>query len=145
MNPKLANVTTWLPYAASAFALVLAIVILSDAGTTIVLNELAPRLSESPMVMRYTLVHFATGATLFAGAVIALIAMEARSRGLLVVGELFASAALATIVVFERMSLWALPYLDSSATGRRHPCRGTLRRRSPRCRTWIPRARGPTP
>ena|SRR3974390_865815 len=112
MNPKLANVTTWLPYAASAFALVLAIVILSDAGTTIVLNELAPRLSESPMVMRYTLVHFATGATLFAGAVIALIAMEARSRGLLVVGELFASAALATIVVFERMSLWALPYLD---------------------------------
>jgi len=112
MKPDFREAPAWLPFIASAFALVLAIVILSDAGTTIVLNGLAPRLSESPTVMRYALVHLATGAALLAGALIALTAMEARSRALLVVGELFASAALATIVIFERLSLWALPYLD---------------------------------
>ena len=112
MKPIFREASVWLPFTAAAFALVLAIVILGDATTTLVLNGLAPRLAESPTVMRYTLVHLATGAALLAGAVIALIAMEARSRGLLVVGELFASASLVTIVIFEKMSLWALPYLD---------------------------------
>ena len=102
----------WLPFAASAFALVFAVVILGDAAATIVLNGFAQDLAQSPTVMRYAIVHLATGAVLLAGAVIALIAMESRSRTLLVVGELCAGAALATIVVFERMSLWALPYLD---------------------------------
>ena len=112
MNSRFTEASAWLPYTAAAFALVFAIVILGDAATTLALNGLAPRLSESPMVMRYTAAHLATGAALLAGAVIALIAIESRSRPLLVVGELFASAALATIVIFERLSLWALPYLD---------------------------------
>ena len=49
---------------------------------------------------------------LLAGAVMALIAMESRSRAMLVMGEVFASAALATIVICEKLSLWALPYLE---------------------------------
>jgi hypothetical protein len=112
VNPKLTDASAWLPYAASAFALVFAIVILSDAATTIVLNGFVSQLAESPTVMRYTAAHLATGAALFAGGVTALVAMEARSQALLVVGEVFTSAALATIVIFERLSLWALPYLD---------------------------------
>ncbi len=106
------NAPVWLPYAASAFALVFAIVILSDVGITILFDRFALPLSESPTMKWYVIVHLATGAGLLAGAVIALVAMEARSRALLVVGEAFTSAALATIVIFERMSIWALPYLD---------------------------------
>jgi hypothetical protein len=102
----------WMPFTAAAFALILAIVILSDASATIAFNGFAQELTQSPTVLRYAIVHLATGTTLLAGAVIALIAMEARSRRLLVLGEVFASAALATIVIFERLSLWALPYLD---------------------------------
>ena len=109
---KLADASTWLPYIAAAFALVLAIVILSDAATTLVFNGFAQQLSESPTVLRYATVHLVTGAVLLAGAVIVLLAMESRSRALLVLGEVFASAALATIVIFERLSLWALPYLE---------------------------------
>lgn len=106
------NAPVWLPIAASAFALVFAVVILSDVGITILFNRLALPLSESPTMKWYVIVHLATGAGLLAGAVIALVAMEARSRRLLVVGEAFASAALATIVIFERLSIWALPYLE---------------------------------
>jgi len=109
---KFADASTWLPYIAAAFALVLAIVILSDAATTLVFNGFAQQLSESPTVLRYATVHLVTGAVLLAGAVIVLLAMESRSRALLVLGEVFASAALATIVIFERLSLWALPYLE---------------------------------
>ena len=102
----------WLPFAASAFALVFAIAILSDVGITLLFNRFALPLSESPTMKWYVIVHLATGAGLLAGAMIALVAMEARSRALLVVGQAFASAALATIVVFERLSIWALPYLE---------------------------------
>jgi hypothetical protein len=109
---KLAHASGWLPYVAAVFALVFAVVILGDAAATIVLNGFAQELPQSPTVMRYAVVHLATGAVLLGGAVMALIAMESRSRGLLVMGELFAGAALVTIVIFERMSLWPLPYLD---------------------------------
>jgi len=112
MNLNFRETSAWLPFTASALALVFAIVILSDASATIAFNGFAPDLTQSPTVMRYAIVHLATGTALLAGAVIALIAMESRSRALLVVGEVFASAALATIVIFERLSLWALPYLD---------------------------------
>ena len=109
---KLAHASDWLQYIAAAFALVFAVVILGDAVATIVLNGFAQELPQSPTVMRYATVHLATGAVLLAGAVMALIAMESRSRALLVTGEVFASAALATIVIFERLSLWTLPYLE---------------------------------
>lgn len=102
----------WLPFTVSASALVFAVVILGDAAVTIVLNGFAQELPQSPTVMRYAIVHLTTGAALLAGAVIALIAIESRSRALLVLGEVFASASLATIVIFERLSLWTLPYLD---------------------------------
>jgi hypothetical protein len=109
---NLGNAPVWLPFAASAFALVFAVVILSDVGITILFNRFGLPLSESPTMKWYVIVHLATGAGLLAGAVIALVAMEARSRTLLVMGQAFASAALATIVIFERMSIWALPYLE---------------------------------
>ena len=112
MNARFSDASAWLPYAAAAFALVFAVVILGDAAATIALNGFAQELPQSPTVMHYAIVHLATGATLLVGSVIALIAMESRSRALLVVGEVFASAALGVIVFFERMSLWALPYLD---------------------------------
>jgi hypothetical protein len=112
MKPDFPEASVWLPFVAATFALVFAVVVLGDAAATIVLNGFAQELPQSPTVMRYAVVHLATGAVLLAGAVMVLIAMESRSRALLVVGELFAGAALATIVIFERMSLWALPYLD---------------------------------
>ena len=112
MNLNFRDVSLWLPFAASAFALVFAIVILGDASATIVLNGFGRELSQSPTVMRYAIVHLATGATLLTGAVIALIALEARSRKLLALGEAFAGGALATIVIFEKLSLWGLPYFE---------------------------------
>jgi len=112
MKINFGTVPVWLPFAASAFALVFGIAILSDVGITILFNRFALSLSESPTLKWYVVLHLATGAALLTGAVIALAAMEARSRTLLVVGEAFSSAALATIVIFERMSIWALPYLD---------------------------------
>ena len=104
--------SVWLPFTASALALAFAIVILGDAGATIVLNGFAQELPQSPTVMRYAVVHLATGTILLAGGVIALIAMESRSRMLLLLGQIFAGAALATIVICEKMSLWTLPYLE---------------------------------
>jgi hypothetical protein len=112
MEVKSGNPAAWLPYAASAFALVFAVVILSDAVTTILLNGFAAVLSESPSLEWYVMTHLATGATLFAGGMIALLAMNGGSAALLVAGEALAGGALAAIVIFERMSLWALPYLD---------------------------------
>jgi hypothetical protein len=112
MNVNIRNGSVWLPFTASAFALAFAIVILGDAGATIVLNGFAQELPQSPTVMRYAIVHLATGTILMAGGVIALIAMESRSRALLLLGEAFAGAALATIVICEKMSLWTLPYLE---------------------------------
>jgi len=112
MKANLREAFTWLRFTASAFALVFAVVILSDAGATIAFNGFAQELPQSPTILRYAILHLATGAVLLAGAVITLIAMESRSRALLMVGELSASAALATIVIFEKTSLWALPYLD---------------------------------
>lgn len=112
MKVNFGNAPIWLPFTASAFALVFAIAILSDLGMTILFDRLALPLSESSTMRWYVIVHSATGAGLFAGAVIALAAMEMRSQALLVVGEAFASVALATIIIFERMSVWALPYLE---------------------------------
>jgi len=112
MKLNFREVSVWFPFTASAFALIFAVVILSDASATIAFNGFAQELTQSPTVMRYAIVHLATGAALFAGAVIALIAMESRSRTLLLLGETFAGAALATIVICEKLSLWALPYLD---------------------------------
>src|SRR5215831_9987289 len=112
MKLNLPEASVWLPFVASAFALVFAVVILGDAAATIVLNGFAQELPQSPTVMRYATAHLATGAVLLAGAVMALIAMESRSRAMLVMGEVFASAALATIVICEKLSLWALPYLE---------------------------------
>jgi hypothetical protein len=112
MKLNFREASVWLPFTASAFALVFAIVILSDASATIAFNGFAQELTQSPTVMRYAIVHLATGAGLLAGAVLGLIAMESRSRSLLVVGEAFASVSLATIVLFEKLSLWALPYLE---------------------------------
>jgi hypothetical protein len=109
---KLAQASAWLPYVAAAFALVFAVVILSDAATTLVFNGFAQQLSESPTVLRYAAVHLATGTVLLVGAVAVLLAMESRSRAPLVLGEVFASVALVTIVIFERLSLWTLPYVD---------------------------------
>jgi len=94
MKANIPEASVWLPFAASAFALVFAVVILGDTAATIVLNGLA------------------TGAVLLCGAVMALIAMESRSRALLVMGQVFAGGSLATIVIFERLSLWTLPYLE---------------------------------
>jgi len=112
MKLNLPEASVWLPFVASAFALVFAVVILGDAAATIVLNGFAQELPQSPTVMRYATVHLATGSVLLAGAVMALIAMESRSRALLVTGQVFASGALATIVICEKLSLWALPYLE---------------------------------
>lgn len=112
MKVNIGNAPVWLPFTASAFALAFAIVILSDAGVTVLLNRLALPLTESPTLLWYVVTHLLTGAGLFAGGAITLAAIEGRSRTLLVVGEVFAGAALATIVVFERLSLWALPYLE---------------------------------
>lgn len=112
MKVNIGNASVWLPFAASAFALAFAIVILGDASATIVLNGFAQELPQSPTVMRYAVVHLAAGTILLAGGVIALIAMESRSRTLLLLGETFAGVALATIVICEKMSLWALPYLE---------------------------------
>jgi phage shock protein PspC (stress-responsive transcriptional regulator) len=112
MKVIIGDASVWLPFTASAFALAFAIVILGDAGATIVLNGFAQELPQSPTVLRYAVVHLATGTMLLAGAVIALIAMESRSRTLLLMGEAFAGAALATIVICEKMSLWTLPYLE---------------------------------
>jgi hypothetical protein len=112
MKTNLREASAWLPFTASAFALVFAIVILSDAGATIAFNGFAQELSQSPTILRYAILHLATGAALLAGAVIALIAIESQSRALLMVGEAFAGAALGTIVIFEKMSLWTLPYLE---------------------------------
>ena len=112
MKVHMGDASVWLPFTASAFALVFAIVILSDAGATVVFNGFGQDLSQSPTVMRYAIVHLTVGAALLAGGVVALIAIEARSRLLLLLGEAFAGAALAAIVTFERLSLWALPYLD---------------------------------
>jgi hypothetical protein len=78
MNLNFRDASLWLPLAASAFALVFAIVILGDASTTIVLNGFGRELSQSPTVMRYAIVHLATGTLLLAGAIIALMAMDAR-------------------------------------------------------------------
>ena len=112
MRLNFRETSVWLPFTASAFALAFAIVILGDAGATIVLNGFAQELPQSPTVMRYAVVHLATGTILLAGGVIALIAMESRSRTLLLLGQTFAGAALATIVICEKMSLWTLPYLE---------------------------------
>ena len=112
MKLNLHEASAWLPFVASAFALAFAVVILGDAVATIVLNGFAQELPQSPTVMRYAIVHLASGAALLVAGVMTLIAMESRSRTLLVAGELFAGAALATIVICERMSLWALPYLE---------------------------------
>ena len=109
MKPDLSDARMWLPFTAAAFALVFAIVILSDACTTVLL---AMPLSESPTMMWYAVRHLATGGALLAGGLIALVAVEGRSSTLLVAGEAFASAALATIVILERLSLWAAPYLE---------------------------------
>lgn len=112
MKLNFREVSVWFPFTASALALIFAIVILSDASATIAFNGFAQELTRSPTVMRYAIVHLAAGATLLAGAVVALIAMESRSRTLLLLGETFAGAALAAIVVCEKMSLWVLPYLE---------------------------------
>jgi hypothetical protein len=112
MKVNFGNAPVWLPFAASAFALAFAIAILSDVGMTVLFDRFALPLSDSPTMKWYVIVHLATGAGLFAGAVIALAAMEMRSQALLVVGEAFASVALVTIVIFEKMSIWALPYLE---------------------------------
>ena len=112
MKLNFREASVWLPFTASAFALAFAIVILGDAGATIVFNGFAEEFSQSTTVMRYVVVHLATGTVLLAGAVIALVAMESRSRSLLLLGEAFAGTALGTIVIFEKMSLWALPYLE---------------------------------
>ena len=112
MKANIPEASVWLPFAASAFALVFAVVILGDTAATIVLNGFAQELPQSPTVMRYAAVHLATGAVLLCGAVMALIAMESRSRALLVMGQVFAGGSLATIVIFERLSLWTLPYLE---------------------------------
>jgi hypothetical protein len=112
MKLNMPEASVWLPFAASAFALVFAVAILGDAVATIVLNGFAQELAQSATVMRYATVHLATGAVLLAGAVMALIAMESRSRALLLLGQAFAGGALATIVICEKLSLWALPYLE---------------------------------
>jgi hypothetical protein len=112
MKVNIADGSVWLPFTASAFALAFAIMILGEAAATIVFNGFAQELPQSPTVMRYAVVHLVTGTILLAGAAIALIAMESRSRTLLLLGEAFAGAALATIVICEKMSLWTLPYLE---------------------------------
>jgi hypothetical protein len=99
------NSALFLPFAAAAFALAFSIVILSDAATTILLNGLG-------LPSWYPITHLATGAGLFAGGLIVLAAMKGNSRAMLLLGEVFAGGALAAIVIFERMSLWALPYLE---------------------------------
>src|SRR6516164_9172097 len=75
MKANIPEASVWLPFAASAFALVFAVVILGDTAATIVLNGFAQELPQSPTVMRYAAVHLATGAVLLCGAVMALIAM----------------------------------------------------------------------
>jgi len=112
MKLNIPEASGWLPFVASAFALVFAVVILGDAVATIVLNGFAQELAQSPTVMRYATVHLATGVVLLAGAMMALIAMESRSRPLLLLGQAFAGVAIATIVICEKLSLWALPYLE---------------------------------
>lgn len=112
MSLNFREASVWLPFTASAFALAFAIVILGDAGATMVLNGFVQELPQSPTVMRYAVVHLATGTILLAGGLIALIAMESRSRAMLLLGEAFAGAALGAIVIFEKMSLWTLTYLE---------------------------------
>jgi len=46
-----------------------AVVILSDAGATIAFNGFAQELPQSPTILRYAILHLATGAVLLAGAV----------------------------------------------------------------------------
>jgi len=105
MRVNLGDSHSWLPFAAAVFALAFALVILGDAATTMLLDGLGlPRW--------YAATHLTAGAVLLAGALTALLAMKGRSSGLLVLGEAFAGAALAAIVIFEETSLWALPYVD---------------------------------
>jgi hypothetical protein len=101
-----------LPFGASLFALVFAIIVIGNAVAAVLLDPSISSLSEEPDVARYFTIHMIAGGTLFAAGVASLVGLERRSEILLLLGQLVGGVACAAIVALESMSLWAMPYLE---------------------------------
>jgi len=101
-----------LSVAMSLFALIYAILLLSDTSNFVLLNPFPEYLSESPGLVRNLVMHMLAGGTLFAAGILGIVALKRRSDRLLLVGELLGGTVLAGIVILQTMSLWTLPYLD---------------------------------
>lgn len=101
-----------LPIAASIFALIYAILLLSELSTAVVLDPAMWPPWESAAVLRYFVMHLVAGGGLFVAGITGIVALKKQSDRLLLFGELLGSALLATIVLLQTMSLWTLQYFE---------------------------------
>jgi uncharacterized membrane protein YkvI len=101
-----------LPIAASIFALIYAILLLSDLSTAVALDPAMRPPWESAAVLRYVVMHLVAGCALFVAGITGIVALKQQSDKLLLIGELLGSSVLAAIVILQTLSLWTLQYLE---------------------------------
>jgi hypothetical protein len=106
------DVPVGLPIAASIFALIYAILLLSELSTAVALDPAMWPPWESPAVLRYVVTHLVAGCGLFVAGITGIVALKKQSDKLLLFGELLGSGVLAAIVLLQTMSLWTLQYLE---------------------------------
>jgi hypothetical protein len=99
-----------LPVAASLFVTAMAVLVLGSAWST--LRNAQTPLSESSALIFYAFTRLATGCGLLAAGLTSIAALKRYSEKLLVLGEILGSAMLASIVILQTLSLWALRYFE---------------------------------